>query len=137
MLKYLIGITIFDTSMKYLIAFWGIWFIVLLITIFRYKSIVSGKHNNILAVTWIVAFAFLVMAIITNDPVFQSIGLPKEYEWLAGLLTTGFTGWVVYLRPLKSKVYGMDREVGEIKTNVSNIKDSINEMKPYVMKKIR
>jgi len=121
--------------MKYFAIFWLLLLGALIFIIFNYKKIKAGKYQNGFTVIWIVGTVLILMAILTNDPFFQFIGLPKEYEWLAGLLTSAFTGWLTYLRPLKNKVNDMNREVGEIKTNVQNINKSMDEFRPYILKK--
>ncbi len=71
------------------------------------------------------SFAFLIMAFLTNDPFLQGIGLPKEYEWLAGLILGLFGLWKFYLGPLKERVIRGKKEIGSISTKVSGIQEDI------------
>ena len=65
----------------------------------------------------------------THDPLFEPLGIPKEYEWLAGLITSGFGLWQLYLNPLKERVITTEKEVSSIKTDVSAIRSDVSMIK--------
>lgn len=90
------------------------------------------ENNGALLV--IVAAVLIIMAIITKDPVtILGVSIPSELQWLGSLLATAFGMWRFYLNPLKLKVYSMDREVGELKSNISNVKADVRLIKEKLL----
>lgn len=83
---------------------------------------------------FIISASIITIAIITKDPLtVMGISIPTELQWLGSLIVTGFGAWRFYLNPLKEKVYSMDREVGEIKADVTNIKSDVRFIKESVI----
>jgi hypothetical protein len=83
-------------------------------------------------------FGFLVvfqavlffLALVTNDPVLPaSWGIDPWWEWTFEGLVAAFAVWKAYLDPLKRKVYSLDREMGEVKTDITAMKIDINNIK--------
>lgn len=81
----------------------------------------------------IINFSILIVAFMTNDPLFGPLGVPKEYEWLAALITSGFGLWQFYLNPLKERVITTEREVSSIKTDVSAIRGDVGIIKNKII----
>lgn len=78
---------------------------------------------------------FFIFALATKDPLERLLtSIPAFWQFLLTALGGAFTIWKVYLNPLKTKVYGMDREIGEIKTDVSFIKDDVHSIKQALFK---
>ncbi len=113
--------------MYYLAAFWGLFILFIILYI-------SSKWNRSLANTldeigtlfFMVLGSLVILAIATKDPVaVAGIEIPMELQWLGSLFVTGFGTWYYYLNPLKKKVYRMDRELGEVKTGIDSLKESL------------
>lgn len=84
---------------------------------------------------FILAASFLIIAIVTNDPVtVAGIAIPTEIQWLASLLVTGFGSWKFYLNPLKERVIRTEIEASSIKADVSTIKADVSMIKQALMK---
>ncbi len=50
-------------------------------------------------------------------------------------LIGAFTIWRVYLNPLKTKVYTMDRELGEVKATVMRVERDVERLVDALLKK--
>lgn len=118
--------------MIYLLIFW-IFAILLIVGDFigsysnskRFKSF--KEEYGILFILLLVSF--VLIAIVTKDPInVAGVAIPAEIQWLGSLLISGFGAWRYYLDPLKKKVYGMDREIGEVKTSIKHIEKHIDEV---------
>ena len=99
---------------------------------------VAGNMSKSRAFLYLFAFIFLFVGLFTKDP-FLSEYLPisLRFEVLIELLTGGWLFWKSYLNPLKERVITTEKDISSIKTDVVNIKNSIDEIKPYVMKKVK
>lgn len=114
--------------MIFLIAFW-ISLVIAIILILINLRIKDKKLNFLSGLFVFMQFLFMIISIITKDPIFEAIGLPKEYEWITGLFLSGFTLWLFYLSPLKNRVIEVEKETREIKTDVKNIKEDTTIIK--------
>ena len=112
----------------YLAAFWalmtGTFAVYLFANALCLKNILCFMEKYAL-LPLLAAFAFLIMSFVTNDPFLQGVGLPKEYEWLAGLILSLFGLWKFYLGPLKERVISGEKEISSISTKVSGIQEDI------------
>ncbi len=120
--------------MIYLWLFWTLILIFLIVYIlgrfFNWKSVILAIEEKYGILFFLFLFSLAIIAIVTKDPVeFAGISIPAEMQWLGSLLLSGFGAWKFYLNPLKQKVYFMDRELGEIKSNSSSIDREMKEMK--------
>lgn len=124
--------------MIYLTAFWVFFFI-----IFGVYSIARGfdwirsqqwydRYGILLAMLLLV---LAIMAIVTRDPIPFLEAIPMEYQWFASLLAAGFGTWKLYLNPLKMKVYGMDRELGEVKSTVRKVDRDVGMLVQHILGK--
>lgn len=118
--------------MIYIVVFWGIYALILIYYLYnRWKK--SNPDQNVIIFGVIVAFSFLIIGIISDDPIFSAIGVPKEYEWLAGLILSGFTAWRFYFDPLKKKLINLEKIFSEYfgvsKTKFEHIEKGIDEIK--------
>ncbi len=118
--------------MIYMVVFWVIY--ALILTYYshsRWKKV--NPDTNLIILGVIVAFSFLIIGVISNDPLFSAIGVPKEYEWLAGLILSGFTAWQFYFDPLKKKIISLENNFSEYfgvsKTKFEHIEKGIDEIK--------
>lgn len=129
--------------MIYLIIFWIIiilFFILYLISILFKSKELKIWLDNYGSLFFIIMGVFLIMAIVTNDPItILGITIPMELQWLGSLLVTGFGTWKFYLNPLKERVIGVENNVssikGENKANFSSIKEDLAIIKHKLMKK--
>ena len=102
---------------------------------YAYSRLIRKRRpsGNIIGLLVVTSFSFLILALMTKDPIFSTMGLPPEYEWLAGLLLSGFTAWQFYLNPLKERVIRLEKRFAEFfgiaKTNFGNINKSLDEIK--------
>jgi hypothetical protein len=71
----------------------------------------------------VLAFSFLVVAILTHDPIFSKFGVPVEFEWVVGLFITGLSSWKLYFNPLKKRVMDSEKEIISLKSEVHSIKE--------------
>ena len=99
-----------------MIFFWVLMFINLLIVFTKYKK----KYEKVSIVLFFLAFAFLIVGIVTKDPIFEAFGVPPEFEWVVGLFITGFTSWKIYLNPLKERIIGVETNVASLKSDVTS-----------------
>lgn len=95
-------------------------------------------HEDVFSLLFFLGVSFLIVGIITKDPLFAQFGVPSEYEWVVGMVIAGLLSWRVYFNPLKKKVYAMDREIGEIKaemrTEFRTIKSDLILIKEKILK---
>jgi len=111
--------------MLYLKIFWYSFLVFIVLygmgRIFKIKRVNNAVEEYAMPF-FMALFSLAIMAIATNDPItILGMELPLELQWLGSLLTAGFGTWQFYLRPLKEKLYAMDRELGEVRTDVKRI----------------
>lgn len=105
--------------MIFMALFWIIIFFILFFWLLNKIPLWQNKFSSI--VSFLVIFqAFLfLLALATDDPLFpSSFGLDPWWELTIEGIVASFAIWKAYLDPLKKKVYSLDREVGEIKTEM-------------------
>lgn len=81
----------------------------------------------------LLAGSFLIVGIITKDPLFSSLGVPVEFEWVVGLFITGLSSWKLYFSPLKERVIKTENELSSMKSDISSIKDDTNLIKEKII----
>lgn len=106
--------------MIYMMVFWAIFLISLVIYLFIRK-----RFENIAMPIILLAFSFLIIGIVTKDPLFSPFGVPVEFEWVVGLFFVGLSAWRFYFNPLKERVIDSEKDISSLKTDVSNIKTDI------------
>jgi hypothetical protein len=117
-----------DVKMLFMIAFWIC--LVLAIIILIINRSLKNNHFESLATFFIfIQFIFALVAIGTKDPIFQTIGLPAGYEWIAGLTLSGTFLWMFYLNPLKNRVIDVEKDTSSIKTSIIHIGDDVKWIK--------
>ena len=80
--------------------------------------------------------SFLIVAIVTKDPIsFGSYEIPTEFQWIGSLFVSFFSVWQFYLKPLKNKLFGLDREIGEVKTSVKKVESDVNRLTDFIINK--
>ncbi len=123
--------------MIFMTVFWTIVGISILLYFLK-RYFFSQLHEDVFPILFFLGVSFLIVGIITKDPLFAQFGVPSEYEWVVGMVIAGFLSWRVYFNPLKKKVYAMDRELGEIKTEIrskfSNIEADLSLIIDKVLK---
>jgi len=123
----------------YLTVFWIIYalFGLLILISFLFKIKKLNKYLQEYSVlVLIIALSFLIIAIITKDPMnIAGYTIPTELQWLGSLLVTGFSAWKFYLNPLKIKVYSMDREIGEVSASVKKVENNVSMILSKLIKK--
>ncbi|MBS3142698.1 hypothetical protein J4464_04915 [Candidatus Woesearchaeota archaeon] len=78
---------------------------------------------------YMVLGCFLIMAILTNDPVsFLGIEIPWQMQWLVSLLAMFGIAWQFYLKPLKENVHRIDKDVVEVRMNVGGLEKGVNKI---------
>lgn len=124
-------------TMIIMIGWWvliGIILLLFLVNHFLIKNkIKKRKIDDTISLLSILQIFVIIMAIATKNPIFEMIGLPKEYEWLGGILTAGFIVWVSYLNPLKNRVIEVEKDTREIKTEIKNIKEDTGIIKDKII----
>ena len=113
----------------YLTIFWTVILTFLLVyavaSVGRKKALKERLDKDGFLV-FIFMIPFLIMAILTNDPMtLFGIDIPVQLQWLGSLLITLFGSWKFYLKDLKEKVYSMDKELEGVKKTVELIKDHL------------
>src|SRR3989344_7386073 len=86
------------------------------------KSRSLSKLKEMGAPFALVSISFLIIGIVTNDPLFAPLGVQPEYEWLAGLLSSFYLLYQTYLKPLKERVIRTETDVSAIKADVRSLK---------------
>jgi hypothetical protein len=92
------------------------------------NRITKHRLNSLVGFLAFFQLLVLIVTLATKDPIFEAIGLPKEYEWLAGLVISGFSLWQFYLNPLKERVVETEKEVGVIKNDITHIKGTTDKL---------
>ncbi len=118
--------------MIFMLLFWGTLALNLLFYLLGKKYKVKTVNEWSIIFT-ILSFAFLFVAIITKDPLFSSVGVPPEFEWVVGLFITGLTSWKLYFNPLKERVIKVERKVDFIQGEISSIKTDTTFIKEKVL----
>lgn len=78
---------------------------------------------------------FFVLALATNDPIEQLLTtIPAFWQFVLTALGGSFAIYKVYLNPLKTKVYAIENELGNVKTDVTSIKESVNWIRGELVK---
>lgn len=123
----------------YLFAMWvvySIYGVLFIISLFVKNKKLHKFLENYAFPIIIIGATLLIMALVTKDPIsFAGITIPTEIQWLGSMLVTGFGAWKFYLNPLKTKVYAMDREIGEVKTSVHKVESNVSIILSKLMKK--
>lgn len=114
--------------MFFIITWWIIIAIMLALFIISYlvDKKTKSKIDKYIGFFVIIQLLVLLVTIATKDPLFEPIGLPKEYEWLGGLLIAGGSLWFFYLNPLKERVITTEKKVERIDERTSAL-PKINE----------
>ena len=118
-------------NMFFMISWWIVLAILIILFLISYSSknrTIKRKLDRVVGFLSVFQLLLLIVTIALRDPIFEAIGLPKEYEWLAGLLLSGFTLWQFYLSPLKERVIKTEKEVGIVKNNVEHIKETTDKL---------
>ncbi len=118
--------------MIFMLIFWVL-IVGSLLVYFIFRKAVKTIENIVFSII-LLAAAFLIVAIVTKDPVFSGLGVPVEYEWVVGLFITGLSSWKLYFGPLKERVVKTEREVSNIQTDVKSIKSDTTLLKDKLLK---
>ena len=114
-------------------AYLVLYFICLVLTLlffFLSKNNKRKKYDSLSVFFMILMMFFLVFALYTKDPIDELITtIPVFWQFVITSLGGAFAIWKVYLNPLKLKVFSLDREIGEIKTDCNSIKSDISYIK--------
>ncbi len=121
-----------------MMIFWLIYVLLFLYFIYtKWKKI--NLNQSVIISGVIIAFSFFIIGVITRDPIFSPLGVPKEYEWLAGLIVSGFAAWQFYFDPLKKKLIALENNFSEYfgvsKTKFDHIEKGIDEIKAELKRK--
>jgi len=111
-----------------MIIFWALLFFILVLYIIN-LNVKNKKLDGFLGFLILIQFLLFILTIATKDPLFEAIGLPKEYEWIGGLLASGFLLWAYYLGPLKERIIQTEKKVENIDGKLSEIKNDISFIK--------
>lgn len=120
----------------------GIFWLILLLFLVSYSLSKLFKKEKIIkfferegALIFIsILLPLIFIAIITKDPIyFGNFEIPTELQWLGSLFASFFGAWQFYLKPLKNKVFSLDREIGEVKTKINSIDSDIKIMKDVLI----
>src|SRR3989338_10474250 len=120
--------------MIFMVLFWVTFGLNFLLYVLAKRYHFFRSTNELVIIILILSFSFLVVAIITKDPIFSTFGVPPEFEWIVGLFITGLTSWRLYFNPLKERVIKTEKEVSSIKTNIEFIKADTNLIKEKILK---
>ncbi len=118
--------------MIFMLLFWTLIAGSLLIY-FTLRKAIKTIENTVFAII-LLAAAFLIVGIVTKDPLFSTFGIPAEYEWVVGLFVTGLSSWKLYFGPLKERVIKTEKEVSAIQTDVKAIKSDTSLIKEKLLK---
>lgn len=116
-----------------MILFWGT-SILALLYYYAKKGYRSQKIKDNTMIFLMLSFAFLIVAIVTNDPIFAQFGVPMEFEWVVGLFLTGLSSWKLYFSPLKERVVYLEKNITSIKTGMNSISEDIHLIKEKLIK---
>lgn len=109
------------------------WIVTALACIYWYLSKNEQKNDRTIMIS-ILAAAFLIIAIITKDPIFTTFGVPAEFEWVVGIFITCLSSWKLYFSPLKERVVKLEKKVVVIESHLANIKNDLIIIKEILLK---
>ena len=107
-----------------MIYFIFFWILIVISSLFYKKNKV--KYERIIVPTFLLACSFLLVAIITRDPLFTTYGVPPEFEWIIGFFIAAFFSWKYYFNPLTKRVTKSENKITILETSVEYIKSDIN-----------
>ncbi len=96
---------------------------------FRYP-----KADDATFVIVLLSISFLIVAIVTKDPLFAGFGVPAEFEWIVGLFLAALTSWKLYFNPLKGRVIKAEIDISSLRSDVQSIKADTTLIKEKVLK---
>lgn len=114
-----------------MLIFWIIIICFIVLRIILKKNKLVDKYSFPMV---LLAFSFLIIAIVTNDPIFTRLGVPMEFEWVVGLFITGLSSWKLYFNPLKERAIRTERKVSTLKSEVDSIKEDTSLIKNILIK---
>ncbi len=118
--------------MMWMIIFWGLIILIFVLYLIN-RNLKKESLDSFIGLLVVIQLFVFLIAIATKDPIFQNIGLPVGYEWIAGLILSGFSLWSFYLNPLKKRVNHIEINVSSIKTDVENIKGDVSLIKNRII----
>jgi hypothetical protein len=125
---------VYGFNMIFMVIFWIVYFAVLVYYFFIRKYVKKYETNDaIIAGLTMLAFSFFIVGLVTKDPIFSTIGVPKEYEWVVGLFLSFFTAWKFYFDPIKKRITQLEQHFVEFfgiaNTKFEHIEKGIDEIK--------
>ncbi len=106
--------------MIFMILFWIV--IMLLILLAFINKVWNNRFSGLFGFLVVFQAVLFFLALVTNDPVLPaSWGIDPWWEWTFEGLVAAFAVWKAYLDPLKRKVYSLDREMGEVRTEIKSM----------------
>lgn len=119
--------------MIFMMLFWVI--IMLIVLIVLLNKIWNDRFSELLGFLVVFQAVLFFLALVTDDPLLPaSWGIDIWWELTLEAIVAAFAVWKAYLDPLKRKVYSLDREVGEIRSDIAAMKIDISLIKEKIMK---
>lgn len=108
--------------------FWIIMLVnIVLYAVLKYRK--YDKRDDIGFLLTMFAACFLVVSIVTRDPIFTQFGVPMEFEWVVGMCAILSACWRFYLRPWKERCFGTERDVSAIKADLDAMRVDLSLIK--------
>lgn len=111
--------------MYYMAAFWILILAIFIFDHFIKKRISEATFRN--GIMWLVSLTigFLVVGIITKDPVFSFWGVPPEFEWVVGVVLGVLVVWKYLYNPLQDRVIGLEKNIVGLEKDMVEVKSDL------------
>lgn len=107
--------------------FWSI-ALACVILYFTKKYLFRGfPLDQIFPILFFLGVSFLVVGIITRDPLFAQFGVPGEYEWVVGMFMAVLASWRVYFNPIKQRVGRLETRVEALDAKLTAQMDGLDK----------
>ena len=97
--------------MIYMTLFWIIALICVALYFLQKYIFPKFPLENIFSILFFLGASFLIVGVLTKDPLFAQFGVPPEYEWVVGMFMTALASWRMYFNPLKQRVGRLESKV--------------------------
>lgn len=130
--------TLFLKEVNVMGAYLVLYFLSLILSLLFYylsKKKKEKSFGDISSFFLVLMIFFFILALATGDPIERFLTtIPAFWQFMITALGGSFAIYKVYLNPLKQKVYSIDNEVGNVKTDITTIKENVGWIREELVK---
>ncbi|OIO64109.1 hypothetical protein AUJ68_07310 [Candidatus Woesearchaeota archaeon CG1_02_57_44] len=79
------------------------------------------------------ASSFLIVGMLTKDPLFSAFGVPLEFEWAVGTGIVLFGAWHFYLHPMNRRLVRTEQDISGINGELRHMRTDITLIKHLLL----